>query len=183
MYWLIDNISIWQFLVGVIALAYGAAYYLTKRFKYLAIAGALVAGIVLLWFLPNWIVTDRKRMELNVREMADAVVNGKLETLRAHMADDFEYMGRNRDAAAQGAIHAAKEFKIGYIKIWGWEVETLDRAAGTARVSFGATGEDNSFMCRCRAEFVREGDHWKMRRIEVFNAVANQDVPIQIPLR
>src|SRR5438045_3974718 len=102
LWWLIDNIGVFQTILGMIALGYGAAFYMTKRVKFLAVALAIVAVIVLLWLLPRFIITDRKRLELTVREMADAVVNGNFDTLRAHLADDFTYAGASREEVVQG---------------------------------------------------------------------------------
>src|SRR5262245_45163145 len=183
MYWLIDHVDIWQFLLGIVALGYGVAFYLTKRVRYLAIAGGLVAAIILLWFAPNWIVTDRKRIELNVREMADAVAAQKFEKLRAHLADDFEYGGAGADEVARLAVQAAKAHKVGTIEIRGCKIENFDSGAGTAEAYFIANVDANTYICNCRGYFRRVGDRWKMYKLEAFKPFVDQNAPIQIPIR
>lgn len=177
--WLVDNISTLQVLLGLVALGFGAAFYLTKRVKFLGFAALMVLVIVILGFLPRVYITDRKQLELNVREMADAVATGKADLLRSHLTEDFDFNGRKRAEAVKHAIDLAKANGVTDINIWGWEVEKIDRAEGTAQVWFGVSAEGKPY-CRCRAYFRLIEDHWKMHKIEVFNLVAGQDVPMQL---
>lgn len=181
LWWLVDNVGIFQIILGICALGFAAAFYLNKRVKFLAIAGAFVAGIALFWLLSQLIVTDRKRLEINVREMADAVVTGKEDVLLGHWADDFQFQGINREPLAKAATRTAKHFKVDHIRIWGWQVDNVDRKAGTADVNFGATAEGKPYRFRGRFRLV--GDQWKLQRIDAFNPLVDQDTPINIPIR
>src|SRR5579862_4104939 len=93
MAWLVDNATTLSILIGIVALGFGAAWWLHRRRQYAIGAAAALVMLVLLWLLTRFVVTDRQQLDLNIHAMADAVVAGKTDTLLTLLASDFEFQG------------------------------------------------------------------------------------------
>lgn len=185
MSWFIDNAGSWYLLLGLVTVGFGAAFYVTRRVKWLGAAGAALAAMALVWLLTKLVITDRRQLELNVRAMADAVVEGKAEVLLKHFAKDFKFQGRSRENVAQGVTSAARQHGVNDIHLYQFQVEEISRSKGTATMFFRATaygGQESLYMAACRAYFVLEGDQWRLKEVRFYNPVVNQDQPLQLPI-
>ena len=182
--WLIDNANIWYVLLGIALLGFGTAWWLHRRPKYLLAAAAALGLIALLWLLTRLVVTDRKQLELNVRAMADAVVEGKADVLLKFLANDFTYEGRKRELIAEGIAKAAKKYQVYDITISGFQIEDLSDRAATVffRAMAHSRVDERPYFAASRGSFIKENGQWKLREVRFFNPVVNQTQPIQLPI-
>jgi hypothetical protein len=185
MSWLVDNANTWYVLFGMVGIGFGVAWWLQRRSKLLLGVAAAVGLIALTWLLTRLVVTDRKRLELNVRAMADAVVEGKTDVLLKYFANDFEFQGCKRQDLANGVMRGAKQYKVKEIVISAFDVEELQERLAT--VYFRATvyhgAEDRPYMPACRVVFVKENDQWRVKEVRFYNPLVNQNQPIPIPIQ
>jgi len=186
MWWLVDNANVWYLLFGIVALGFAAAWWIERRHKYL-LGVAVAAGFILgLWLLSKVVITDRGRLQMNLREMAAAVESGRPEALLQHFAQDFRYDNADRAEVARLVTDNAQRYKVGQVHLWNLSVEDVNRAKGSAKISFGVTVRDTAgaelFMGMCETTFGLEADRWKLRKAEFFN-IAGDKTPRHIPLR
>jgi len=185
MSWFIDNATIWFLLIGMIALGFGAAWWLGRKREHLIGLIVAIGLIALLWFLARVVVTDRKQLELNVRAMANAVIEGKRDVLQQNLANDFELQGIKRQDLVPAAMRNAKDYQVTDIVISSFDVEELKDT--TAKVYFRGTvhskTEGRPFLLGCRGFFVKENDQWKLKEIRFYNPLVNQNQPITLPIR
>jgi hypothetical protein len=184
MSWLIDSAEIWYALLGIVALGFGTAWWMNRRAKYLLGVVVAISLITLLWLLTRLVVTERKQLKLNVRAMADAVVEGKADVLLNHFAGDFEFQGRKRKELADGVVRRAKQYQVSEIVISAFDVEELKdlRATVFFRATVHSRGEDRPYLVACRASFVKENDRWRVREVRFYNPLVNQNQPITLPV-
>lgn len=184
-WWLVDNANLVYLLLAVVALVLAVLFWQNRRGKHLVALGGIVLLIGLLWLLSRLVITDRKQLELNLFAMADATLHHEPHKLRSYLAKDFSYGGLNRTEAAERVVNRAMDANVNDYHIWDYTVDELSRRDGKAKVSFrlrvNAPG-DQIFMAIMRATFVLEANQWSLQRIDAFNAFANTDQPIQIPL-
>ena len=183
MAWFVDNAPTLYILIGIVALGFGAAWWLHRRRHYAIGAAVAVVMLALLWLLTRFIVTDRQQLDLNIHAMADAVVSGKTDTLLKLWATDFEFQGHKAPELAVAVVKVAKQYQVNDIHISGIDVENI--TATSAKVFFRATaharGDDRPYMVACRAAFVKEGTAWKLKQAKFFNPVGNQEINLPVP--
>ena len=185
MSWLIDNSSAWFVLLGIVAAGFAAAWWLRRTKPYLLGLGITVAVIALLWLLTQLIVTDRKQIESNVHAMADAAITGKADILLNHFSGDFTQQGKQGRDLAEAAIRGAKNYKLNDIVIRNFTVDDL--TANSAKASFlayvhhGAADAPGAIPFLCKTTFVKEGNHWKLKDIEIRTYPGNQPYVLPIP--
>jgi hypothetical protein len=186
MSWIFDHANVVYILLGIVALGFVTAWWLNKRVKFLLYAGIPIVLMLAFWLLGRLVVTDQQQMHQSLVEMADAVVAQDADALFRHVSDSFRYQNMNRTEMYDRVARAIRLHKVGGALISDYRAEEVSRATGRARVSFRVkvddVGGDMVFFARCEATFVLEGDRWKLSGVQFFNAVANQDVPINIPL-
>jgi hypothetical protein len=181
--WLVDNAGTIYVLLGIIALACAALWWMNRK-RYYLIALAVVAGLVLLVFLLGlFIVTDRQQIRANILAMRDAVLEGKPEAVFKHFARDFRTDFSDRQTFINQATQAIRRYRVTEIGIGSMDFEVPPDRADKAVVAFRirATGEGGEGFFLVRADFVFEQDQWRMRRFRLFNPFANTDTPIPIP--
>jgi hypothetical protein len=184
LFWLVDNAQILYLFIGMVAFALAAAWWMTRQRVYLIGLAATVGLFLAIWLLGRLIITDREQIRRNVFAMRDAVIDGKPDDLVKHIAREFEFQGMDR----QRFIDYAKQFlprkRVQDIHIFNYDTEELSGAEGKARVAFRvrASTDFGEGMYMVRLDFVREGEHWRLRRCRFFNPIVNQDQPIQVPL-
>jgi hypothetical protein len=183
MSWIIDNAGFVYLLLGLVATGNLVAFWLTKRVKYLLIAGGVVALIALFWLLTRLVPTDRKLIESGIYDMADAFVAQRTDDLFKHVSKDFTFAGENRAQFEKKVRSTIQHYKVNDVRIS--QVDVKEVAKDSAKAEFRATAfsslYDGPFPMRCKADFVREGTQWKLRAIEFF--AFNSDQPLHIPWR
>jgi len=117
--------------------------------------------------------------------MADAVKDGKVDDLFTHVSKDFRYKELDRDALHQRAQLVMEWNDIGNVQISAFRVEELSRAKKFARtwfrVSAWAKGGGDPYLFVTQADFVLEGDQWKLKTMRFYNPVVDHDKEIDIP--
>jgi len=180
MSWFVDNANIVYILLGLAALGFAAAGWITRRVKFFAIALVPVLLIALFWLLTQFVATDRQQIQTHVVDMANAVVAGDAPGLFKHVARDFNYKGMTREQLAKLLTATAAMHKITEVKIWEFEVVELSRAKRSAKTHFKATVFDREATLAvvfCIGDFVLEDEQWKLKTIDFRNA-ANPDQPM-----
>lgn len=77
----------------------------------------------------------------------------------------------------------AADFGVNDIHLWDFDVRNVtdNKAEIWFRCRAGAR-DGAPFLALCKANFVKEGEAWKLERIRFFNAVANTDQEIPLPV-
>jgi hypothetical protein len=183
---LVDNANIVYILLGLLALGFIVAGWLTRRVKFFALALGPVALIAVFWLTTRAVVTDLRQIHGSVDAMAGAVVNQDADELFKHVSKDFQYKGMNRNVMQDRVARAIKLHKVKEAFISQFRATEVSRAKGKAKASFRVRVDDQGgetvFFAYCEADFVLEADRWKLKGIEFFNPVVNQDQPMNIPL-
>lgn len=186
MSWFIDHAIVVYIVLLVDMLALFALWYRNQRTKLLIAACAHLPIIALFWLLTQLVVTDRQQIHRNVNAMADAVVNQDPETLFKHISKEFVHKGMTREVMHDRVARAIKMYKVKNAVITDFSASDVSRSDGKAKASFLVRVDDDSggtvFFKRCETDFVLENDLWKLKGIEFFNPMANQDRPEEIPL-
>jgi hypothetical protein len=185
-WWLVDNASFVYLLLGITALALGAAWWVSRRGKYLLAAGGMVAFLVLFWLLTRLVVTDRKQIVYNIQAMARGVLDGKAEEVFRYVADEFRFEGMKRPEFTDRVARIIQQRRIHDLYLWDFGIESLARPERKARVAFRArvSGDREGFgMYLVRMDMVLEGETWKMKGFQVYNPVVDTNQPISVPLR
>ncbi len=177
MYWFLDNANLWYVLFGIVGLGFGAAWWVHRRPKLLIGVAVGVNIIALIWLLNYFVVTDQRQINLIVREMADAAVDGKAEVFLKHLAKDFEFQGHKRSEVVE-KIKPFKKYQIYDIYISSFEVEELKD--NMAKVYFRATVrsrmDERPLMIAFRCLFIKEDGQWKLKEAVRYNPVTNEKI-------
>jgi hypothetical protein len=183
--WLFDHPGVVYLALAIVAVIFVALFQWRRRGTHLIAAAVCVGVMVLFWLLSHWIMTDRKQIVVNVQRMAELVVARKPDELFRYVASDFRYKDMNREQFHDRVQQAMKAHHVQDIYVWDFEIERLSRPMLRAKVNFRASvdaTDGGTYMVLIRADFVLEGDTWKIQTMKLFNPVVNQDQPIEIPL-
>ena len=181
--WLVDNANLVYVALGMIVLALGVSWWLDRRVRTLIIAAGVAALIALFWLLTLIVPTDRKQIEANLWAMTRAVIDKKPDDLVKHWTGDFSVKDLSRRELAKAVTQASERFKVGEISLWEFDVKKLTDTEAEIWFRCAAKSNDGgAFLALCKADFVKEGEAWKLKRIRFFNAVANTDQEISLPV-
>ena len=183
MSWLIDNATGIYLLLLVIAAGFVVAWRFNQRVKCLFIAVGVLVLLGLFWVLTLFITTDAKQLEGSVNAMARAVEAGKVDDLFKHVSKDFDYHTMTRDELYRLARKAIEGNKVNNISVKQFKVLDGSRSSKKARTSFVISGSaaDFSFFYRVEADFVLEGEQWKLKTMRFYNPAVNHDQEIRLP--
>ncbi len=182
MSWFVDNANALYVLLGIVAAGLLAMCWLNKRVKFLGYAAGVVVLIGLVWLMTQFGNSDAKQLETNVNAMADAVVAGKVDELFKHVSKDFNYKGMSREILNVAAQREMRAGRVKGLRISSFRVEEVSRANKSATTSFlvRVTGDGEGFF-RTQADFVLEGDQWKLKSMRFYNPAVEQDKEIDLP--
>jgi hypothetical protein len=185
MSWLTDNSTTLSILLGLIAAALAMIWRSNRQKKYLGYAVGALLLIGLIWVLSRFHISDSKQLEMNVHAMANAVVDGKVDDLFKHISNDFQYKGMTRKELYEKSQAAILLHKVKEVHIANFDVQELSRTNKTAktrfRVSAQAAGVDRPYFFVTQADFVLEGDQWKLKSMRFYNPLVDQDKEIDLP--
>jgi hypothetical protein len=181
MSWLIDNATGFCILLGIIAAGLVVVWRFNGRVKYLGYAAGVLVIAGLIWLLTLFIPTDSRQMETNVHEMARAVEEGKIEDLIKHVSKDFRYEQMTREDLRARAQDAIKRHAVTNIRISRFDAQVSPEKR-TAKTTFlVAATADRDILVRAEADFVLEGDQWKLKTVQFYSPIGNKDQPIRLP--
>ena len=178
MSWLLDNANYLHILFAAIGVGCLAIWRFNSRVKYLAYAVAALAAIVILWLLSVNIMTDRQQLEANVNAMARAVENKNLGGLFKHISNDFRYHSKTREMLYDAAQKHIKEHDVKNIRINRFNAE-ISREKKFARTGFiVVASSEREFLLRIEADFVLEGDQWKLKTLRFYRIGHDEEINI-----
>jgi hypothetical protein len=185
MSWLVDNANALYVLLGIVAAGMVVGFWFNRRVKFLAYAVGIFTLMGMLWLLTLFVPTDRKHLDSAVKVMAQAVEEGKVDDLFKYISNDFQYKGMTRKELYDKAQLAIRLHKVNEIRISDFRVEELSRTNKTAktrfRVSAWAAGVEQPYLFITQADFVLEGNQWKLKTMRFYNPLVDQDKEIDLP--
>jgi hypothetical protein len=184
LWWLVDNAKTVYFFLGICALVLIALWWMDRRTKYL-IGVAIVIGLAaLVWLLGLLIITDRMQIRANLIAMKNGVEEGKPEAVFKHFSKTFAVDNWDRQRFEAQAGQVIQNRRVREIVLWDFDFEAPPDRANKAVLAFRVRGigDWGEAWYLCRAEFVFEDNHWRMKTIRFFNPVADTDRPIPIPM-
>ena len=138
--------------------------------------------MALIFLLSHFVVTDSKQLELNVNAMRDAVVAGNVDELFTHVSKDFRYKGIDRDLMYAAVKRAMGDHRVNGVRISSFHVDEVSRANKFARTSFLLTADaDKEIMLRTEADFVLEGEQWKLQTMRFYRPIGGMNEEIELP--
>jgi hypothetical protein len=184
LHWIVDHATLFYVLLGLVAAACAAAWWLTRKKGPLIALGVVVGLMLLIFILSLFIVTDRQMLAAAIHEMASAVEENKPEKIVKHLARDFTYGSETKKTAAKYIKRVIDGYGLTYVKAWDIDVEKVSREEGKAQVSFRTRVDwgngDGTGMFICRCQFILEEGAWRLKSFQIFNPVVNTDQPLQI---
>ena len=187
MWWLVDHANLVYILCGIAILALIAIFWNTGRIKRLVEAAIILGFAVLFFWFSTFIITDAKRIEMDLNAMAKAALDHDPEPLRSRLSNKFEYEGQKGKGVADLVASTSKAAGVTDYKIWDYHVKFVDKPDGpreaTATFQLRIEASDRNFACRCKAVFVMEENRWLLRTFEVYNLIGDSEQPIKIHLR
>ena len=181
--WPVDNANIVYVGLGLIVLGLSVAWWLNRRVKTLVIIAGIIALGALCWLLTLVVPTDRKQIQENVWTMRRAVLDRKPDDLAKHWAKDFGFQSLTGESLAQAVTKGAADFRVDDIHLWDFDVKSVAEDKAEIWFRCRATGRDGApFLALCKTDFVKESESWKLQRVRFFNAVANTDQQIPLPI-
>jgi len=181
--WFVDNANLIYILFGLIVLGLGVSWWLNRRVRTLVVAAGVVGLIALFWLLTILVPTDRKQIQAGLWAMRQAVLDQKPDDLVKHWDKDFRDQGMNRADLAKAVTAASGKFKVESINLWEFDVKSLEDDKAEIWFRCVANAKDGgTFLAICKANFVKEGEQWKLERAAFFQPVANTDQEIPLPI-
>lgn len=184
MSWIVDNAIVLYVLFGVVAVGLLLVWRNNRQTKYLGFTAGAVVLVGLVWLATHYYVSDKKQLENNVNAMADAVQAGKVDELFKYISKDFDHKGITREKLYEEARQSIQRNQIKSVHISNFNVDEVSRSQRTAktrfRVSASGAGE-RTFIFVTQADFVLEGDQWKLKAVRFYNPLVNQDQEIGVP--
>jgi hypothetical protein len=143
--------------------------------------GVVAVGFVtLLYFVLDRVAeTPQEKVEATIKDMADAVGKNDLDRLFGHIANNFNYRGKDKKAFRERVQAVLKEYSIKNVRLKEIRFLKMDLDAGRMTVRISATAETNQewgLAMPCEGDFVREGDgQWRMKAIRFYHPVLTDD--------
>lgn len=181
--WFVDNANLVYILLGFVALGLGVSWWLNRRVRTLFMFAGVAALIAAFWLFTLLVPTDRKQIVAQVWAMRRAVLDRKPDDLANHWARDFAFQNASRDDLARAITKAAGDYQVNDIHLWDLEAKNVAAGKGELWFRCRVTGRDGApFLALCKTDFVKEGEAWKLQRVRFFNAIANTDQEITLPI-
>jgi hypothetical protein len=176
--WIVDNAPILYVIFGLAAIGLLFLWYSNRQRTYLGCAAGAVAAIGLFWLLTVFFISDRKQLELNLLAMRDAVLERNTDKLFKHVSKDFQYKLMDRDAMYAAVKALIEKIKVEDIGITNVHFDEVSRAKRFAKISFMVTPYPDRRPFRTEADFVLEGEQWKLKTIRIFGPAGGDEIDV-----
>lgn len=130
-----------------------------------------LAALVVLPLVSHLVVTQRERVEELCREIAHTIDVGDIQALKAHLADDFEVAGLDRDEFVERVARALSRYRVDHPSLHRMSV-TFPPAGGAVAV-FDAVCSVRSrqnnldrLFSRWRVTLVQTESEWRVVTIK-----------------
>jgi hypothetical protein len=181
-WWLVDNVNLVYVLLGVVGLVCAVQWWQTRKRKYAIAFGVVAALMGLVFLLTRLIVTDRQQLVLNVRVMAQALRERKLDTFFEHVSPAFRHGTLDARTFRTFVEERLRQLDVKDFRVWGLATGEVSRAdKGQVEFMFQVeAGADRQVPpVRCEAEFAFEEGRWRLRGFQLF--LMNQKDPLVLP--
>jgi hypothetical protein len=178
MSWIVDNAIPLYILFGFIAAGLLLIWYNNRQPKYLCYAAGALAGVGLVWLLSMFFISDRQQLALNIRAMRDAVLERDAHKLFKHVSKDFQYKIMDRDAMYVAVKAHIAQLKVEDIGITGVQFDEVSREKRFAKISFQTTPHPDRRQFRTEADFVLEGEQWKLKTIRIYGPAGGDEIEV-----
>jgi hypothetical protein len=187
LYWMVDNVAVVLLLLGMVALGFGALWWVNRKRSWLIGCGVTLALMVLVFILSLVIVTDRKQIEGNIDGIRNAFNAGNTEDA-AKFFDEIVTVD-TRYGAITRSNKELKELAKGTMQHYGvkqvatGKVDFEELAGSKAVVNFMVQADDDMGKTgRCRMEFERNAEgKWLVKRFTVEAWLGGAKVPVLFP--
>jgi hypothetical protein len=187
LYEIVDNSSLLLLGLGIVALCFGAAWWTTRRGKWLIGSGVCVAMMALIFVLSLFVVSDRQRIERNIDEMRNAVNTGKPEEAARFFDDVVTVDTRTGSVKVPNQLlKAYAKSNMNHYQVKQVETGSVDfeeMTGSKAVVSFMVRADDDwGKTGRCRMEFTKTPQgKWLCKRFTVESYIGGQTSPVLFP--
>lgn len=178
MSWVFDHASAFHFALAAVAAACFAHGWLTGRGRSMAYGVGVLGLMALLWFASATFRTDQGRMIDTLDALARATEAGDADAIMRRVAADFRFgtLDHNETLRRVRAVMQAQGVKS--IHLWDQQAK-VDGAKGEVLFNLRADAAEGQFAASAKASFVKDGNDWKLRRLEIYRlgSVERQFVP------
>lgn len=177
MAWVAENPTWFYLLLGIAALVLAARWWMTRNNKLLFGLIPVVALGVGVALIATFTDTDQKKIQRVVEAMAQGVRDGDAERIFRHISRNVRFRGKAFD---EFRSYAERHLKAGRARDVSVSKFSFPQSpsAGKAKVEFWAQTEEAPGPIRCEADFVLEGDVWRMTTLELFVGNTTNTWPI-----
>jgi hypothetical protein len=174
LYWVIDNATLFQILLGSAAVVLLVAWYHDRKRAY-RLSLAIIAGVAVFLFLLTLLIdTDRKKIVRALQDMVAGVEARDLERTFSHIDDkcttQFSNKHFTKEELRARAEEAVKGGGVTKIHLWDFEFLTLDGEGAVVFFNakpFGRWATGNEY-CGCKAEMrLQPNGQWRMTMLEL----------------
>jgi hypothetical protein len=193
--WLVDDPTMVYLVLGLLALALGAIWWINRGEDYgkkklgwlqglkarrltpnqCCAMGLTVIGFlgVIIWPLSLLVVTDHERICQAIGEMSGGVEKKDVPKIFSHVSEQFNLAGRTKESYRQEVERLIRIGEITEVAAWDFEQAKVSRQMKEATIEFkvkpkGTTTGREPFY-RCRATFSLDPDgQWRLRTFVVF---------------
>jgi hypothetical protein len=184
--WLFEGSPTVYFLLACAVAICLAAWWRTRKRKYLvgaAFAGALLVGT---YALDRLVESDGEQMERKLLEMAAGVTARDFDRVFQHISDSFLIGGVSKSGFRRYTDVHARQFNVTAMSIWDVTPTNVSRDRRRADVEFRFRVQTNLTQGRefflARTVFVLDPDgQWRLQSFQIFHPVADTNQPMQIP--
>ncbi len=167
---------VFLFLVGCVLLV----LWWQRRDRRLLYGVGVVGLVALLYFLLDIVrETPQEKVEVAIKEMADAASKHDLDRLFRHVSDGFKYHGQDKKEFRERVRSALETYSVKNVRVKDLRFLKLDVDAGQMTVRIAGTAETNqdwSLALPTEVDFVREGDgQWRMKTIRFYHPVRTDE--------
>jgi hypothetical protein len=208
---LVDNPSPAYLILGVIAIVFALGWWMSmrapshygqdlgmvealkrgrlQRHQVYALGLAVVAALLLVvWLISATVVTDSKRIQRAVEEMAAGVHEKNFDKVFAHISDRFN-VGHTTKRGLRTLVESyVRRGEISDVVVWGFEPASVSREKREATIEFmvklkGGLLADENIPGRVLATFVLDPDgEWRLQSFQVFQPQTDPRSHQSIPL-
>lgn len=186
--WLAEDPTVVYFILGLVALALTAGWWMTRLGKFAVGAVVAVLLILLVRLIDYCVVTDREKIVGSVRTMAEGVDERDIDKIFSRVSARFRLKGLDKAGFRGWAEPHIRNGDVSSIRVWGFTRGSVDRERGTATIEFLVKGhgawERGGEFFRCKAAFLLDPDgEWRMSGFELFQPYQDPELasPLDIP--
>ena len=179
--WLANNASIVVLLFVLTSLASAFGWWVNRKLWYLLAMSALAVLAFGVWLLGLYHVTDQRRLTEVVEQMAAAIEARNVEGFFEHVSESFNHAAMSKAAFREYVDQRTKRHQVRRFSVSRFDFGEVSRTTRKGEIDFAIHAEGNwgeTLPLRCFAEFVLEGDNWRLKGFRLKLGGTGQDFPL-----